>query len=250
MLTFLIAPDFSPVHFSGWHMFNTLLQRRTGRHVRLLMPADDKEEAQLKSEGLPDLIYANPFDAAELVREHGYLPLVRPVGQSDEVVIATYADAPYRHSDELPENCRILVTANHDVRLLGLRLLESANLNEETVFWLNAAAFQAAARRLLHREADAAFFLASAYDAFNDSTKEQMRVLMRSRLDDLYHVVLLHPDNAELYDNLLATFTAMHSVYDPAGRLVLADLGLPLGFEKLEQEDTEYMIDLLDTLKD
>lgn len=130
MLRFLIAPDFAPENFSGWHMFNTLLQRRTGRQIRLLMPADGVEEMEMKEEACPDLVYANPFDAVSLIHDHGYLPVVRPVGRSDEVVIATYTDAPYSHSDELPENSRILAAPNRDVRLIGLRLLESADLAE------------------------------------------------------------------------------------------------------------------------
>jgi phosphonate transport system substrate-binding protein len=39
-----------------------------------------------------DLIYANPFDAAMLVREKGFKPLVRPVGVSDDAIIAVNAD--------------------------------------------------------------------------------------------------------------------------------------------------------------
>lgn len=248
MLKFLIAPDFSPENFSGWHMFNTLLQHRSGQQVHLLMPADTAEEADMRAQGLPDLIYANPFDAAVLIRKYQYVPVVRPVGQSDEVVIATYVDAPYRHSDELPKNSRILAASNRDVRLIGLCLLESAGLDESGVFWLNAATFQAAARRLIRQEADAAFFLASAYDAFNDSTREQMRILMRSQLDDIYHMVLLHPERTDLYDTVLETFTGMHD--SVAGRLILGDLALNQGFEKLECEDAEFMIDLMQTLQD
>lgn len=30
---FLIAPDFSPERFAGWHMFNTLLQKTLGSSV-------------------------------------------------------------------------------------------------------------------------------------------------------------------------------------------------------------------------
>jgi len=33
---FLIAPGFSPERFAGWHMLNTLLQRRSGIKLHLL----------------------------------------------------------------------------------------------------------------------------------------------------------------------------------------------------------------------
>ena len=41
----LIAPDFAPEHFAGWHMLNTLMQRKTGLALRLLTPASASEQA-------------------------------------------------------------------------------------------------------------------------------------------------------------------------------------------------------------
>lgn len=248
MLNFLIAPDFPPENFSGWHIFNTLLQKRTSSRIRLLTPADSHEEALMREEYKIGLIYANPFEAATLIREQGYLPVARPVDKPDEIVIATYADAPFSHSDDLPEDCRILVTENADLRLIGLRLLESASLSEAQIRWRPTATFQAAARRLIKKEAEAAFFLSSAYAALNESTRSRMKVLMESHLHDISHVVLVHPDAVGWHDTLVRSFTTMR--HDKAGKQVLEDLGLPYGFEPLEQEAAEFMIDLMETLRD
>ena len=38
-LNFLVAPDFAPERFAGWHMLNSLLQSRTGLHMHLMTPA-------------------------------------------------------------------------------------------------------------------------------------------------------------------------------------------------------------------
>ena len=248
MLNFLIAPDFPPENFSGWHIFNTLLQKRTGLHIHLLTPSDFAEEAQMYAEKKVDLVYANPFHAAELIRREGYLPVARPIDCPDEMVIATYADAPFQHSDELPEQSRILVTDNADVRLVGLRLLESAALSEYDIRWEKAASFQAAARRLIGGEAEAAFFLASAYRGFTAGTQSRLRVLMESRLEDISHVVVLHPDAAAHHAVLCDAFTQMMN--DKSGEMVLSDLGLAKGFEQLDEEEAEFMIDLMDTLRD
>ena len=35
-LNFLVAPDFAPERFAGWHMLNSLLQSRTGLHMHLI----------------------------------------------------------------------------------------------------------------------------------------------------------------------------------------------------------------------
>ena len=38
-INLLIAPDFAPERFAGWHMLNTLLQKKSGIHIPLLTPA-------------------------------------------------------------------------------------------------------------------------------------------------------------------------------------------------------------------
>ena len=38
-INLLIAPDFAPERFAGWHMLNTLLQKKSGIHIHLLTPA-------------------------------------------------------------------------------------------------------------------------------------------------------------------------------------------------------------------
>ena len=71
-LNVLIAPDFAPDRFAGWHMLNTLLQKRTGQAIHLLTPASAAEQAQLIADGKADVVYANPFDASVMVREQGF----------------------------------------------------------------------------------------------------------------------------------------------------------------------------------
>ena len=173
MIHFLIAPDFAPESFAGWHLLNTLLQKITDNPIRLITPTGHREQIDILRNQKVTLVYANPFDAAQLVREQGYLPLVKPRAYSDEMLITSYADSPYQHSDELKAGCKILVTENQDLRLLGLRLLESANLTEQDIEWIEVDTFQEAARLLINQEADAAFFLVSTYLHFMPNTRQQ-----------------------------------------------------------------------------
>lgn len=248
MLNFLIAPDFPPQKFLGWHLFNTNLQRHIGQPVHLLTPTDFNEQKDWVENKTVDLIYANPFDAADLVRNRGYIPLVYPVDNYDEVVIATHLNSPYQHSDELPAHCKIIATQNYDVRLISLRLLESANLNEENIQWVASSSYAAAARQLINQEGDAALFLASAFKHFNQMTTAQMRVLMESRLNELSHVVLLHPKHIEMKEKIQTTLIAMKD--DFVDKMALDDLGMSKGFTELNHEDVEFMIDLIHTFED
>jgi hypothetical protein len=248
MLNFLIAPDFPPENFVGWHIFNTVLQRKIDIEVHLITPADHDEQMEFISQGQVGLIYANPFDATELVRHLGFLPVAKPIEQFDEMVIATHFGTPYQHSDDLRKGCRILITNNRDVKLIGLRLLESAGLEESDIEWKPVASFQAAAYGLIKGEADAAFFLASAYHEFNTSTKRKLRPLMESRLNELSHVILLRPDFLHLLTAIKRAFIGMR--HDAETKFILEDLGIVHGFEDLTVEETEFMIDLMETLKD
>ena len=126
---FLVAPDFSPERFAGWHMLNTVLQRRSGIHLHLLTPASPSEQAELLAAEKVDLVYANPFHAADMIRTQGYIPFARPIGRSDEMVIATGTESGLQKLEDIKPGHRIALTDNKDVKLIGLRLLEPADLN-------------------------------------------------------------------------------------------------------------------------
>ena len=46
-LNFLVAPDFAPERFAGWHLLNTVLQKRSGLGLHLMTPATAAEQAAL-----------------------------------------------------------------------------------------------------------------------------------------------------------------------------------------------------------
>lgn len=247
-LNFLIAPDFAPERFAGWHMLNTLLQRRSGIHLHLLTPANALEQAQLLAAGQVDLVYANPFDATDMIRTHGYIPFARPSKRFDEMVIATGAESGLQSVDDLKPGCRIALTENKDVKLIGLRLLEPADLTESLIKWLPVDSYQAAARRAIKGEVEAAFFLADAFASLTRMTRGQLRVLVESAISDISHVLLAHP---RMLESLPAIERALLGMGQAAGDAdVLDALGLPHGFEPMTQEEAEFMIDLMDTLLD
>ncbi|CAN5128632.1 hypothetical protein BH10PSE16_BH10PSE16_36080 [soil metagenome] len=247
-LNFLIAPDFSPERFAGWHMLNTLLQRRSGIHLHLLTPASPAEQAALLTEGKADLVYANPFDAADMIRNQGYVPFARPAERFDEMVIATGSESSLQKLEDIKPGSRIALTDNKDVKLIGLRLLEPADLNESLIEWVPVDSFQAAARLTIKGEVQAGFFLAEAYASLTRMTRGQLRVLVESRISDISHVVLAHPRMAGDLPRISEALLGIGR--EPADSDVLDALGIPKGFELMTQEDAEFMIDLMDTLLD
>ena len=241
----LIAPDFPPERFSGWHMFNTLLQKRADVNVHLNMPASYSEQKDFMDAGDVQIIYANPFDAANLIREQGYRAIARPTGKYDEMVIATAANGNIHTLEDLKPGTTVAMADNRDVKLIGLRLLEAVDLEEADLTWEMTENYQAAARQIIKGEAQVAFFLAEIFHSLSRLTKIQLSVLIESDLAAISHVLLIKEDFAEaaaLTDAILA----FHS--DEDGKEALAELGIPDGFEAMSEEDAEFMIDLMQTL--
>jgi ABC-type phosphate/phosphonate transport system substrate-binding protein len=247
-LNFLIAPDFSPECFAGWHMLNTALQKRSGIQLHLLTPTSAAEQAAFLADGKADIVYANPFDAAHMVRALGYVPFARPTNRSDEMVIACAAGSPVQKVEDLKPGCRIALTDNKDIKLIGQRLLEPADIGLADIQWVIVDSYQAAARMAIKQEVDAAFFLADSFASLSRMTRSQIRPLVESAIHDISHVVLAHPRVAAQLPALSAALLALQK--DEAGQSVLAALGMSDGFEPITQEDAEFMIDLMDTLID
>lgn len=247
-LNFMVAPDFAPDRFAGWHLLNTLLQLRAGVQMHLLMPATAQEQTELLDQVQVDVIYANPFDAASLIRERGYHAFARPVDRPDEIVIATGAESALQRVEDLRPGHRIALTDNRDVKLIGLRLLEAADLAESDLVWNVVGSHQAAARLAIAGQADATFFLADIYHGLSRTTLGRLRVLIESAIHDITHVLLAHPRVDGALPRLLAELTAMGRA--ARDQEVLDALGFARGFEPMATEDAEFMVDLMDTLLD
>ncbi len=243
--TFTVSPDFSPDHLSGWYIFNTWLQRQTGEAIHLELYDNFQTQREAIQTDKIDLIYANPFDAAMLVREKGFLPLVKAEGVADEAIIAVNADSLTESIDDLLPGIKVAVTEDPDVHMIGMIMLEAGDLdanNIETRFYNNHILI---AKSLIQGEADVGIFLAQAYDGLSNLTKNRLKVIVRSQISVIHHSLMLGPQlvtrRAEIQNRLLA----MNN--DEKGKSVLSSLGFNT-WVKVEDEEMEFMIDLMDTL--
>jgi phosphonate transport system substrate-binding protein len=74
-----------------------------------------------------------------------------------------------------------------------------------------------------------------------------LRVLIRSEIHVIRHVFLVGPRLQERHGELCQLLSSMRDNDTVTGQDVLNNLGLQ-GWEMQSQEDTEFMIDLMDTL--
>lgn len=240
-----VSPDFAPDHISGWYFFNTWLQRQldVGVHLELY----DCFEQQRKDirDNKVDLIYANPYDASMLVREMGFKAIARPQARPDETVIAVHVDSPISTVEELKEGITVATTDDPDVHTMGMIMLEPADLDGSNVTTKEVDTYVIVAKNLLKGEVDVGFFLKDGFDELSDLIKSQMKVLVSSQISVVHHALLVGPTMQEFIPRLEERLFSMHE--DEKGSGVLQSMNLE-AWEPMTEEETEFMIDLIDTL--
>lgn len=242
---FTVSPDFSPDHISGWYIFNTWLQKKSGESVHLEMYDSFQEQREAIETNKIDLIYANPFDAAMLVRKKGFLPLVKAEGVSDEAIIAVRTDSNVKDVSQLTSGINVAVTEDPDVHMMGMIMLEAADLDKNNVKTVSYDTYVLVAKSLLTGKADVGFFLAEAYDDLSNITRNQLRILVRSQISVIHHSLMIGPTLADRRTEVQEMLLSM--VDDEKGTNVLEHLGFK-AWVKVEDEEMEFMIDLMDTL--
>lgn len=192
-----------------------------------------------------DLIYANPFDAAMLVREKGFLPLVKPFGKTDEAIIAVNAKNTVEDVAHLSPGIRVAVTEDPDVRLMGMIMLEPGDLDATNMNIDIYDTYVLVAKHLLRGDADVGIFLAEAYDDLSNMIKSQLKILVRSQISVIHHSLMIGPKLAGKRDEFQSLLVEMSN--DAKGKGVLEGLGFD-AWIGIEDEEMEFMIDLMDTL--
>lgn len=242
---FTVSPDFSPDHISGWYIFNTWLQKQTGEGIHLEMYDNfDNQRQAIKNDQI-DLIYANPYDAAMLVREKGFQPLVKAQGVSDEAIIAVNADNKVEDVAHLSSGVKVAFTDDPDVKMMGMIMLEPGDLDASNITPIISDSYIVVAKHLLKGEADVGIFLAEAYDDLSSVIKKQLRILVHSQISVIHHSLMIGPKLLHRKGEILETLVNMSG--DEKGKGVLQSLGFE-AWNKVEDEEMEFMIDLMDTL--
>jgi len=245
--TMTVSPDFRPAQIAEWYIFNTWLQRQLDIPIHLELYNSFESQRKAIDEGKIDLIFANPFDASMLVREKGFVAIAKPTDQSDEALIAVSAESDVQDVTDLKAGLQVAKTDDPEVNMIGSIMLEPADLNAENMGSMVMDTYAIVAKQLMTGKAGAGFFLAEAFDNFSGLIQNQLKVLVRSQISVISHAFMVSPKAAEHMGALQAALLSMAD--DPKTSDVLAGMGFS-GWVKQSYEDTEFMIDLMDTLVD
>lgn len=242
---FTVSPDFTPDHLSGWFIFNTWIQKQLGEGFHLELYNDFESQRKAIEEGKVDLIFANPYDAAMLVREKGFSPLVKPASKSDEAIIAVSAESEINSVEELKPGIKLASTDDPDVHMMGMIMLEPADLDKTNIEMKSCDGYVLVAKDLLRGESDIGFFLAEAFNDLSSMVRKQLKPLVSSQIQVVHHSLMIGPALADKKDDFRQALLSMND--NEKGQGVLKSLGFS-GFEEMDEEEMEFMIDLVDTL--
>lgn len=242
---FTVSPDFTPQHLSGWYIFNTWLQKATNEPIRLIMYDNFLNQRQAIEDDVIDLIYANPYDAAMLVRNKEFQPLVKPEGCQDEAIIVVNANNQVQDVADLQAGTRVAVTDDPDVSMMGMIMLEPGDLDSTNIQFIPCQNYILVAKQLIQGNADVGVFLAEAFDDMSNLVKNQLRILVRSQIGVIHHSLMVGAKLQNKHSLLQQVLMDMNS--SDKGKKVLNSLGFKQWLI-VDDEEMEFMIDLMDTL--
>ncbi|MBK7532319.1 PhnD/SsuA/transferrin family substrate-binding protein [Piscinibacter sp.] len=245
-LKIVISPDFGRERGIDWDLLAALMRRRN-TDVELLAPANLREYENAISTGGIDVVLANPIDAIALVRCDGFIPFARPTRLHDEMLISSAATSPIRTIIDLRPGCRIALTTDRFVEVIGMRLLEPAGLDNSSVQHIYCETSVAASDLVVSGSAEIAFFAAESYSALPLSTRRRLNPLVKSEIGDLSHLLLCHPQRALDLADIRDKFVELAAV-DMEAASAIRTLGLEIGFTPLTRDAAEDMLDLAQAL--
>lgn len=243
---FAISPDVNVRHVADWFILNTKVQRVTGEAFHATAYSDFAELHKAYDEGRADLVYADAADTAMLVRDKGYLPVAAASGVSKEAVVVAAADGPFRALSDLPGTLRVASTSARDVERICRILLEPANIGPADLTIEVKPNPVLVAKAVMWQEAQVGFLPQDAFDQLSSMVRNQLRVLVASKISVVRNAILASPEIAGHIDAIWAALESMND--DPDSAELLRGLGAPYGWQRLSYDDAEFMIDLMDAL--
>jgi anti-anti-sigma factor len=226
-----IASLQSGQQLTGWYLLNTYLQRRLKKaiHFEQSMGAPDG--------GTTDLLFAKPFEACLMMKQHGFIPMMRPIAEADEVVILTRAD----ETRALKEYEGVVVgTAAKDsfVYQLGRFLCDENELDSKKFTFDFAGNEIKALQTLIRKKCDLVFMLKKTYDGLSSFSRNSVRKLDESQTDFACHLFCVAPHLKEEGEALIEVLMDMEN--DEQGQQILKDIQIQ-GWNKPEPGELKML---------
>jgi anti-anti-sigma factor len=202
---------------SGWYLLNTYLQRNLQRAIHFeQLPAGHE-----LSQETVDILFAKPFEACAMIRKQQFIPLLRPLGEADEVVIVMRAN-DQRQLADMDTVRAVTASQGSFVYLLGRFLCDENGLDSSRFQYHFAGNEIKALQLLLKEQSDALFMLKKTYYGLSNLTRNNTRVVDESDTQFAFHLLCVAPQIADLKESVAKVFAGMSD--DEQGKSILKDI--------------------------
>jgi phosphonate transport system substrate-binding protein len=182
----------------------------------------------------------------KLIREKSFLPVTKPIGKVDEAVIIIHADSEIQTVEDLQAGIKVSITDAPDVNMVGSIMLESADIYPSDFSTVNCSNNITIAKNVMKGDSDIGFMLADSFDELSSLVKKQLKLLIRSKIDLLHHTFLISPKLSHQFSAIQSAMQQLDK--NESGQNLLKSLELEK-WQALDNEEAEFMIDLIDTLQ-
>jgi ABC-type phosphate/phosphonate transport system substrate-binding protein len=200
---------------TGWYLFNTYLQRRMQKAIHFDQSQDVLNESSI------DILFAKPFEACSMIKRRGFVPIMRPIAEADEVIILTRADDERELADFKQANV-VTASENSFVYILGRFLCDESELDSSKFNFTFSGNEIKSLQVLIKKKADLLFMLKKTYEGLSSFSKKNVRKLDESATDFAFHLFSIAPD-------LEQEGKALHTILkemaeDDKGKEILKDI--------------------------
>lgn len=216
---------------TGWYLLNTYLQRRLTRAIHFDQSVDTPDPSTT------DLLFAKPFEACLMIKQHGFIPVMRPIAEVDEVVILTRADDERSLNDY--ENTTVgTATEGSFVYLLGRFLCDESGLDSSKFTFDFSGNEIKALQSLIRKKCDLLFMLKKTYEGLSSFSRSNVRKLDESVTDFACHLFCVAPHLKAESQALVDVLMAMEN--DEQGKEILKDIQIQ-GWQKPEMGELQML---------
>ena len=222
---------------SGWYLLNTYLQRRLERAIHLEQPQFGQEVSNVSV----DLFFSKPFEALSMIHNHGFVPLLRPDSEADEVVILARSEDSRNLIDF--SNAKVSTASkNSFVYILGRSLCDESGLDSETFDFVFAGNEIKALQMLIKKQVDLLFMLKKTYEGLSSLARGSTRLVDESETNFAFHLFCSAPYlTSAIHESLSNTLLEMGN--DEKGKRILEDIEIG-GWRKPDEGELK-MLELL-----
>jgi anti-anti-sigma regulatory factor len=216
---------------TGWYLLNTYLQRRMKKAIHFEQNIDANDAAST------DLLFAKPFEACSMIKQYGFVPVMRPLSECDEVVILTRSDDNRALGDY--EGVTVgTATQDSFVYLLGRFLCDESGLDSAKFNFDFAGNEIKTLQSLIRKKCDLVFMLKKTYEGLSSFSRNNVRKLDESQTHFACHLFCVAPQlkaEGELLAEILEDM-----VNNEQGQKILQDIQID-GWAKPEDGELKML---------